>query len=60
MELTILYIISSIVIAVFGRHRKFGFWGFLFCSLLLTPVIGFIVLLASDSRKPGPVLKKNN
>jgi len=41
----------SLVIGWFGRNRKFGFWGFFFCSLALTPLVGLIVLLASDVRK---------
>jgi hypothetical protein len=44
------YIVLSIIIAWIGIDRKFGFWGYFFCSLALTPLIGVIVLLASDKR----------
>lgn len=49
----ILYIFLSVVIGVLGKNRKFGFWGYFFGSLLLSPVLGLLLLLASDSRKPG-------
>lgn len=48
----IAYIVFSLIIAILGTDRKFGFWGYFFCSLLLSPAIGLIVLLASDKRKP--------
>ncbi|HEX6546442.1 MAG TPA: hypothetical protein VF023_09055 [Bryobacteraceae bacterium] len=41
------WIIGSILIACFGTKRRFGFWGYLFASLLLTPVIGFLLLAAA-------------
>ena len=41
----------SLVIAFLGRHRKLGFWGYFFGSLLLTPLIGIVLLLASDPKK---------
>lgn len=48
----VVYIVLSIILAFFGMNRKFGFWGYLFCSLLLTPLIGLVVVLASD-KKPS-------
>lgn len=38
----------SLVIAYFGRNRKIGFWGMLFGSILLTPLMGLIILLVTD------------
>ena len=37
-----------------GKSKKFGFWGYLFCSLFFTPLVGFILVLASDSKKASP------
>ncbi|MFZ5585472.1 MAG: hypothetical protein ACOZHQ_06040 [Thermodesulfobacteriota bacterium] len=51
----IIYVVASLFIAFLGMNRKFGFWGYLFCSLLLTPFVGLIVLLASDRRPRPPV-----
>ena len=46
--LTIIWIAPSIIIAVLGKNRKFGFWGFLFLSIVMTPLVGLIALLASS------------
>ena len=40
-----------LLIGFLGRYRKFGFWGYFFGSLLLTPLIGIILLLASDPKR---------
>jgi len=42
----------SLVIALLGKNRKFGFWGYLFCSLFLSPLIGLLLVLGSDRRPP--------
>ena len=49
----ILYILAAFLVAVFGRNRRFGFWGYFFATLLFTPFIGVILVLASDAR-PRP------
>lgn len=45
-----IYIFAALLIALVGRNRKMGAWGYFFASLLLTPVIGLLLVLASDSR----------
>ena len=50
MGAAIIYLIVSVIIALFGTNRKFGFWGYLFASLLLTPLVGIVLLLASDKK----------
>ncbi|WP_163340342.1 hypothetical protein [Desulfopila sp. IMCC35008] len=52
MQIILISIVLSIIVGILGINRKFGFWGYLFASLLLTPVIGLLLVLASDSRKP--------
>ena len=47
----VVYFALSFVIALMGSKRKFGFWGYFFCSLALTPFVGTIVLLGSDAKK---------
>ncbi|MDR0388524.1 MAG: hypothetical protein LBH73_00460 [Spirochaetaceae bacterium] len=47
----LLIIVNFVVcyfIGVLGRNRKLGFWGHLFASLLLTPVIGLLLVVATD------------
>ena len=44
----------SALVGVMGRRRKFGFWGYFLASILLTPLIGVLLVLASDKRPPRP------
>jgi len=43
-----LNIALSLIIGYLGRRRKMGFWGLFFGSMFLTPLIGLVILLASD------------
>ena len=45
----------SIIVGLLGKNRKFGFWGYFFASLLLTPILGIILVLASDKKNPKPL-----
>lgn len=45
-----IWILLSLLVAYSGRNRKFGFWGFLFCSLVFTPIVGLLLVLASSRR----------
>ncbi|HEY3380268.1 MAG TPA: hypothetical protein VGK32_00790 [Vicinamibacterales bacterium] len=45
------YVGAAWIIALLGSNRRFGFWGYFFGSLLLTPFIGLLLYLATD----GPV-----
>jgi len=53
------YVLISILIAMLGSNKKMGFWGLLFCSLFLTPIVGLVVLLTS-SKKKSPYKKSPN
>jgi len=48
-------LLLSFIVGLLGKNRKFGFWGYFFASLLLTPVIGLILVLASDKNPPKPL-----
>lgn len=53
---TILYVATCALVAYFGRDRKFGFVGYFIASLVFLPLIGLLLVLASDKRaKPAPV-----
>ena len=45
------------LIGFLGRNRKLGFWGHFFASLLLTPIIGFLLIIATDPRKDEDEVK---
>jgi hypothetical protein len=46
----VVYFAACLVVAWFGTHRKFGFWGYLFASILLSPLVGVLLVIASDKR----------
>lgn len=48
------YVVVAMAIGFLGRRRKLGAWGYFFGSIALTPVIGLLLLLASDPRKAEP------
>jgi uncharacterized membrane protein len=50
-EVSFVYIAICFAIACLGINRKFGFWGYFFGSLLLTPIIGIILIAGSDKIK---------
>ncbi len=45
-----IYFALCFLIGVMGAKRKMGFWGYLFCSILLSPIVGLLVLLVSEKR----------
>ena len=44
------YLILVALVAYIGKDRKFGFWGNFFCSLIFTPIVGLVIVFASDKR----------
>lgn len=51
LSVIFIVVLFSMIIGYFGRHRKLGYWGYFFGSILFTPVIGFLLLIASDPKK---------
>lgn len=47
IPLIIAWVLLAIVIGFFGRNRRFRFWGYFFASVLLTPIVGLLLLLAA-------------
>jgi hypothetical protein len=47
----LIYFGLSIIIGVFGINRVMGFWGYMFCSIIFSPLIGLLVLLVSAPKK---------
>jgi hypothetical protein len=51
-------VVASVLIATAGRRLRFGFWGYFFASMLLTPVIGLLLLIAAlPTREQRKLLK---
>lgn len=53
LQVFVIIVVASILVALLGRQRKFGFWGYFFASLLFSPIIGLLLVVAS-SDKPQP------
>jgi hypothetical protein len=51
MYMYIAYFVASLLIGIFGMRRKFGFWGYFFGSLFLSPLIGILLVISSDRRE---------
>jgi hypothetical protein len=51
MVLTIIvYLALCALVGYLGRERKFGFWGYATASLLISPIVGFLLVLASAKK----------
>ncbi len=46
----LIYVLAAVIVSLLGVNRKFGFWGYFFASMMLTPALGLILVLASDDR----------
>jgi biotin transporter BioY len=46
-----IYIVASLIIGVIASNRRLGFWGGFFLSLLLTPLIMYLVIYISGVRE---------
>ncbi|MBF0200243.1 MAG: hypothetical protein HQK66_02830 [Desulfamplus sp.] len=53
--LSIGLVLLSYLVGLLGKNRKFGFWGYFFCSLMFSPLIGLLLVLASDPRPPKDI-----
>jgi hypothetical protein len=64
--LPVLYGLGVLLVAFMGRHRKWGFWGYFWASIVMSPVLGLLFVLAGDKpqwrpksaapAKPAPTL----
>jgi len=58
--LVVAYLLLSLLVALCGRHRRTGFVGAFFMSLVLTPVLAFLVLYLTAPSRPSGVLVKGD
>lgn len=47
----LLYLALCLVAAIAGRKRRIGFWGYLFSSIIFTPIISLLFLYFGQPRK---------
>ncbi|VEN73184.1 Membrane protein [Candidatus Desulfarcum epimagneticum] len=53
----IIYFGLCLLLALCGMNRKMGFWGYLFFSVVFSPLLGLIVLLVSGKKRSKEKLK---
>ena len=51
LQIAALYLLACLLLGIIGRKRKLGGWGYFFGSIVLTPLIGLILVMASDPKK---------
>lgn len=51
MTLSFLLFVGSLFVGYLGRNCRFGFWGNFFASMLLSPPVGFLLVLAAQPKK---------
>jgi hypothetical protein len=44
LEFVLSYLALCVVAGFAGRKRRIGFWGFLFASVIFTPIVGLLFL----------------
>ena len=44
-------LVLSLLIGLVGINSRLGFWGNFFASILLTPIVGLLLVIASGSKK---------
>jgi hypothetical protein len=50
MFLFLAFLVGSLIVAFLGRNCRFGFWGNFFASMLLSPLVGILLVLAAEPR----------
>ena len=44
-------LVLSLLIGLLGMNSRLGFWGNFFASILLTPLVGLLLVIASTGKK---------
>ena len=52
--LSALYILACLLVGLIGRRRKWGFWGYFWASIVMSPVLGGLFVLAGDKPQWRP------
>ena len=52
MQILVVILALSLLIGLLGINSRLGFWGNFFASILLTPLVGLLLVIASSPKKP--------
>ena len=50
MQMLAIILVLSLLIGLLGINSRLGFWGNFFASILLTPIVGLLLVIASCSK----------
>ena len=56
-QFAIAYIILALIVALLGRNKAIGFWGFFLLSLILTPIVIGVFMIINRDRKTRRVAR---
>jgi hypothetical protein len=51
LEIAAVYVVLCLAAGIMGRKRRIGFWGYVFCSFIFTPLISLLFLYFASPRK---------
>lgn len=51
MILVLAWVLGSALIGMVGQRYRFGFWGYFFASVLLSPIVGALMLIAAVPKR---------
>ena len=51
MQMLAIILVLSLLIGLLGINSRLGFWGNFFANILLTPIVGLLLVIASGSKK---------
>jgi len=58
-ELVLVYLVLCMVVGFLGRRRRIGYWGFVFLSVLLTPLMtGLFIFFAAPVKRRRVATKR--
>lgn len=52
-SIQLLYFLLCLVVGLIGWNRTMGFWGYMFASVLFSPLIGLMLIIVSGKKAKG-------
>jgi len=50
-QFAVAYLILALIVALLGRNKQVGFWGFFVLSVVMTPLLtGFFLIITRDRK----------
>lgn len=51
MQVFVVFLGLSLIVGLLGMNTRFGFWGNFFASMLLTPLVGLLMVIAATGKR---------